>query len=69
MRFTGKKQLIEDYWGDTKRTKTKFLWWPMTIDGETRWLETAKILYKVKKGEDMFCNAYYYWSPMKFINE
>ena len=36
MRFIKEKQLIEDYWGDTKRIKTKFLWWPMTIDGETR---------------------------------
>jgi len=69
MRFTKEKQLKDAYWSGTKRTKTKFLWWPMTIDGETRWLETAKVMYKVKRSEDILWNAHYYWAPMKFINE
>ena len=69
MRFTGEKELMKDYSNRTRKQKTKFLWWPITIDGETRWLETDKILYKVKKGEDIFCNAYYYWVPVVFINK
>ena len=69
MRFTKEKQLIEDYWEDTKKTKTKFLWWPMTIDGETRWLETAEILYKVKWHEDWIGNRYYDWTPIEFLNK
>ena len=69
MRFTKEKELMQAYWDDTKRIKTKFLWWPMTIDGETRWLETTEVMYKVRSGEDIFCNRYYYWSPMKFMNE
>jgi len=64
MRFTRKKQLREDYWNNTERIKIKFLWWPMTINNETRWLETAEIMYRVKT-----FNGHYYWAPMKFINE
>lgn len=69
MRFTKRKQLRLDYIYDTKKYITKFLWWPITIDGETRWLETAHILYKVKSSEDIFCNKYYYWTPWQFINK
>jgi hypothetical protein len=29
--------------GDT-RTRARFLWLPMTLDGETRWLERARVL-------------------------
>ncbi len=28
------------------RTLSKFLWLPVTIEGETRWLEKANIVYK-----------------------
>ena len=28
------------------RTKRRFLWWPTTIRGETRWWEWATIEYK-----------------------
>lgn len=70
MRFTRKKQLVEDYWDDTERIKTKFLWWPMTINNETRWLETAEVMYKVKKENTIILpDTYYYWAPMKFINK
>jgi hypothetical protein len=30
--------------GDTKRV-TRFLWWPVTINGETRWLERVTVEY------------------------
>ena len=43
MRFTKEKEMIEAYWKSTRKTKTKFLWWPVTIKGETRWLEIATI--------------------------
>lgn len=69
MRFTRKKQLMEAYLDSTKKIKTKFLWWPMTIDGETRWLETATIMYRVKKDEDIFSNTIYYWKPWEFVNK
>ena len=69
MRFTKQRELREKYMNGERKLVQKFLWFPLTIDGETRWLETAEILYKVKKGEDIFCKAYYYWAPMKFINE
>lgn len=69
MRFTGEKQLMKDYWDHTKKQKTKFLWWPISINGETRWLETAEILYQVKQYEDWLCNTYYEWTPVEFLNK
>ena len=70
MRFTQKKELLEAYFNDDKKTKTKFLWWPMTISGETRWLETAEIVYVVRKELNFFLDDYYYyWSPREFINK
>lgn len=70
MRFTREKQLREAYWDDIRRTKTKFLWLPMTIDGETRWLETAKIMYRVRREDFMILPGYNYsWEPTRFINE
>lgn len=68
MRFTKKKEMIAYYWKYNKKIKTKFLWLPITIDGETRWLETATIEYCVDHKEDLFCNRYYYWKPLNFID-
>lgn len=59
MRFTRKKKLIDAYFnGDTKDIH-KFLWFPVTIDGETRWLEDAHIKYKVKQERGLFDKYYY----------
>ncbi len=69
MRFTKEKEILDAYWNSKRKIKTKFLWWPFTIDGETRWLETATIEYKVDWKYDLFLDKYYYWSPIKFINE
>lgn len=70
MRFTEEKKLRKAYIESTRKTKHKFLWFPLTIDGETRWLETATIEYRVNW--DWYplsdCN-YYYWEGFKFINE
>ena len=69
MRFIKEKEILDAYWNSKRKIKTKFLWWPFTIDGETRWLETATIEYKVDCKYDLFFDKYYYWSPIKFINE
>jgi hypothetical protein len=46
------------------RRRRKFLWLPLTIDHETRWLEYAVLAETV---------AYYrggwWWRPFQFINE
>lgn len=68
MRFTKEKELIEAYFNFTKKQKTKFLWLPVTIYGETRWLETATIGYKVKKNDTLF-GIEYSWEPWEFINK
>lgn len=47
--------------GDTK-VKKKFLLFPVIIDKELRWLETATIKYE-------FNFIYEKWYPIEFINE
>jgi hypothetical protein len=69
MRFTKERDLMEDYYNNTKKGKNKFLWLPMTIRGETRWLETADILYVVKREDTVFFGICYYWTPHEFINK
>ena len=68
MRFTKEKEMIDAYWDNKRKYKTKFLWWPITIDGETRWLETATIEYRVGYDWDFVRNKYYYWAPINFID-
>jgi hypothetical protein len=69
MRFTKEKQLREDHINSTKKTKTKFLWLPITIYGETRWLETATIEYRVDYEDGILSGRNYYWKPCNFINK
>lgn len=73
MRFTKQKEMIDAYWNSTRKTKTKFLWWPLTIGGETRWLETATIEYRVNCDYGIYylisSDKYYYWEPLNFINK
>jgi hypothetical protein len=68
MRFTKEKEMINNYWTNKTKLKRKFLWLPINIDGETRWLETATIEYRVDYKEDLFCNRYYFWKPINFID-
>ena len=69
MRFTKEKKIKEAYSNRTRKTKTKFLWWPVTIGGETRWFETATIEYRVSFNFGLFVDRYYYWEPFSFIEE
>ena len=69
MRFTKEKELRDDYIKSTRKTKTKFLWLPLTIYGETRWLETATIEYRVVSEDGLLSGKNYYWAPFNFIDE
>jgi hypothetical protein len=69
MRFTKEKQLREDYINSTRKTKTKFLWLPITIYGETRWLETATMEYRVTYEDGLLSGRNYYWEPSNFIDK
>jgi hypothetical protein len=69
MRFTKEKQLRENYIKSTRKTKTKFLWIPLTIHGETRWLETATIEYRVNCEDGLLSGKNYYWKPFNFIDK
>ena len=69
MRFNKKKNSP----GDEKIVK-KFLIFPFTIDGETRWLEVVKIryLYVMKYGYNYYNElikvySYYKWEPVAFL--
>lgn len=69
MRFTKQKSLREHYWKDTKIEKTKFLWLPITIDSETRWLEKTTMIYEVKSFNGFLEDRYFEWRPVKFVNK
>lgn len=68
MRFTKEKELRDAYLYDTEKVKHKFLYWPVTINGETRWLEEAWIKYRVKKDNLPFWDSYY-WCAVEFLNK
>jgi hypothetical protein len=69
MRFTREAELMKVWFDNTEKHKTKFLWFPVTIHGETRWLETATITYRVKKDWGAFLGDYYYWKAWEFVDE
>lgn len=70
MRFTEQKELRQHYYADDNKQETKFLWLPLTIDGETRWLETATIKYRVNfESNIIFSGREYYWKPYAFKNK
>lgn len=53
--------------GNTK-TKHKFLLWPITIGGETRWLEFATIKYEyMEHGNALGGDLHWYWTAIEFI--
>jgi len=69
MRFTQQKKLKDNYINGVTKVDVVFLWWPTTIDGETRWLELATIEYKVDFEDSVFFNRVYKWIPWNFLNE
>jgi len=68
MRFTKEKEKIDAYRTNKSKIKTKFLWLPVNIGGETRWLEKATIDYKVSFGYDLMGVKYYFWESLNFID-
>jgi hypothetical protein len=69
MRFTQQKKLKDNYIKGITKVDVVFLWWPATIDGETRWLELATIEYKVDYEDTVFFGRVYKWIPWNFLNE
>jgi hypothetical protein len=69
MRFTQQKKLKNNYINGVTKVDVVFLWWPVTIDGETRWLELATIEYKVDYEDTVFFGRVYKWIPWNFLNE
>jgi hypothetical protein len=69
MRFTKENKLYMMYVNGKRKQETKFLWLPVTINYETRWLETATIEYKVDYEYTVFGSKSYFWKPWVFINK
>ncbi len=70
MKFTKQKKIRECYLKDIRKPVTgKFLWLPLTIDGETRWLERANILYAAEPRTTLFGSRYYTWKAWEFLNK
>jgi hypothetical protein len=68
MRFTKQKKLREAYHNHTRKTITKFLLFPVTINHETRWFEEAKIEMRVERKYNAFIKDTYRWVYSEFID-
>jgi len=70
MRFTKQKEIREAWENNQDKIINKFLLFPVTIDGETRWLEKATIVLRADRLTDAFdySNHRYYWYYHKFID-
>jgi hypothetical protein len=68
MRFTKEKDTFHAYVHGTDKIVEKFLFFPVKIDGEIRWLEKAIIAYRVGLFETLF-NTKYKWFPAEFLNK
>lgn len=54
-------------WRNVPFITNKFLWLPLTIHGETRWLEKPKVRWKICFRRDLFGN-YHEWYAHSFID-
>jgi len=69
MRFTRQKEMRDAYHQKREVIKTGFLWFPLTLNLETRWLEKAEVVYKVAWGLNYKGDEVFYWEPVKFNNK
>lgn len=47
---------------------TKFLWWPIRINNETRWLESASIKCRYTTKLDFLGFRELTWVPIEFVD-
>jgi len=56
-----------------ERTVQMFLWFPVTINNETRWLEQATIRQRYQKlpgsSSSMLLNSLNEWTNIEFLNK
>ena len=70
MRFTKKKEMISAYANDRRKIVKKFLFFPIELQGEKRWLEVAEIEYRVVRRTEVITDSIHYkWKPFKFLNK
>lgn len=61
-------EIFKDGMLGSTRIITKFLWFPIEIEYQTRWLEKAKIKQICKSSGRSFDDGYY-WQNVEWINE
>jgi hypothetical protein len=62
-------EIFKDGMLGSTRIITKFLWLPITIDFQTRWLEWANIRQICKSyGKDFPDDYVYYWDNQEWID-
>ena len=54
--------------GDVKIVN-RFLWFPITIGNERRWLERSTIQYEYYEVKDPTSGSYKYWRAKEFIDQ
>lgn len=53
----------------TLRRRKRFLWFPKTIDGQTRWLETAEWQeYSYRMTDPTSASDWISWIPNRWLN-
>lgn len=57
-----------DRYGFGVRERSGFLWWPVTIDGETRWLERAVWREVREARNDVHGGEFRMWSRAEWID-
>lgn len=58
------KHKVGDYY-----VTTKFLWFPVRVEMERRWLETATIKYVYTDTMDPTTGGHKYWKATEFLNK
>jgi hypothetical protein len=71
MRWRRKRKEEQTFAHGDYRTTVRFLWWPLTLKGQTRWLERAEIreIYEteicMRRGYPRERPA---WTPCRWLN-
>ena len=60
-------RLSKASWRNVPFVTHRFLWLPLTINGETRWLEKPKVRWRICFTRGIFDN-YHEWYPNSFID-
>ena len=52
-----------------QRIRRKFLWFPQTLNNQTRWLETARVYQSLERAIDCLGGPYLEWQDVSWWDE